>query len=132
MSELYLPVRFLHMGSAAVSISLFLLRGCLMLADSPLPSKGLLRFLPHVVDTVLLLSAMGLTAMIYQYPFVHGWLTAKVLLLFAYIVLGSIALKRGQSKGIRTLAFLAASIVVAFLISVARTHDPLGVLASRF
>ena len=63
-----------------------------------------LRYLPHAVDTVLLTTALMLTTVIHQYPFSTGWLTAKVVLLVAYIVLGSIALKRGRTRRIRIAA----------------------------
>ena len=39
--------------------------------------------------------------MLHQYPATHAWLTAKVIGLLAYIVLGSLALKRGRTKAIR-------------------------------
>jgi uncharacterized membrane protein SirB2 len=60
---------------------------------------------------------------------VHGWLTAKVLGLLAYIVLGSIALKRGRTRGQRILAFAAALLAAAYVVSVALTRDPLGFIA---
>ncbi len=69
-----------------------------------------------------------LATILHQYPFVHGWLTMKVVLLVVYIVLGSYALKRGQSRNARVLFWFAALAVYAFIISVARAH-PLGVLA---
>jgi uncharacterized membrane protein SirB2 len=109
-----------------LSITLFVLRGGLMLTGSPLLRTAVLRHLPHVVDTVLLTSALMLTTIIRQYPFVQGWLTLKVVLLLAYIVLGSIALRRGRTLRSRVLAFAAALATVLFLVSVARAHDPLG------
>jgi uncharacterized membrane protein SirB2 len=90
---------------------------------------SVLRYAPHLVDTVLLISALMLTTIIRQYPFVQGWLTLKVLLLVAYIVLGSIALKRGRTRRIRVAAFIAALASVLYLFSVARAHDPSGVFA---
>jgi uncharacterized membrane protein SirB2 len=127
--EYYLQLRTLHIGCAVLSITLFALRGGLMLSGSPLLDHAVLRRLPHFVDTLLLASALALTTVVHQYPFVHAWLTAKVLLLVVYIVLGSIALKRGRTRLVRGLAFAAALAVVLFLVSVARAHDPLGVLA---
>lgn len=109
-----------------LSITLFVLRGGLMLTGSPLLRTAALRYLPHVVDTVLLTSALMLTTIIRQYPFVQGWLTLKVVLLVAYVVLGNIALKRGRTLRSRVLAFAAALATVLFLVSVARAHDPLG------
>jgi uncharacterized membrane protein SirB2 len=70
-----------------------------------------------------------LTTIIHQYPFSTGWLTTKVVLLLAYIVLGSIALKRGRSKRIRVAAFVAALLTVGFIVSVAQAHHPLGIFA---
>jgi hypothetical protein len=46
---------------------------------------------------VLLVAALTLTAIVRQYLFVHGWLTVKVVLLVVYVVLGSLALKRGKT-----------------------------------
>lgn len=125
----YLLLRQIHIGCVIVSVTLFVLRGGLMLTDSPSLRHGFLRYAPHVVDTVLLMSALALTTVIRQYPFQQPWLTAKVLGLVAYIVLGSVALKRGRTRPIRAAAFVAALVVVGFIISVAWYHDPRGILA---
>jgi uncharacterized membrane protein SirB2 len=129
MSEYYLTLRGVHIGCAVLTITLFVLRGGLMLADSPWQRTAVLRYLPHAVDTVLLTTALMLTTVIHQYPFSTGWLTAKVLLLVAYVVLGSIALRRGRTKRIRVAAFIAALTTVGFLVTVARAHHPLGMFA---
>jgi uncharacterized membrane protein SirB2 len=84
-----------------------------------------------MVDTVVLISAIVLTVLVHQYPFVQAWLTVKLLLLVAYIVLGTIATKRGKTKAQRIAAFIAAILVFGFIYSVARTHNPLGVSRLR-
>jgi uncharacterized membrane protein SirB2 len=129
MSEYYVTLRSLHIACAVLTISLFALRGILMLAESPLLAHRALRWTPIVVDTVLLSTALILMDIIHQYPFRTPWLTAKIGLLVAYIVLGSIALRYGRTKRIRVAAFLAALATVGFLVTVARTHQPLGLLA---
>lgn len=129
MTEYYLVLRNLHIGCAFATIALFVLRGALMLIDSPWQRNVVLRYLPHAVDTVLLTTALILTTVIRQYPFAVDWLTVKVALLVAYIVLGSIALKRGRTRPIRVAALVAALATVAFLVSVARAHHPLGAFA---
>jgi uncharacterized membrane protein SirB2 len=126
---LYLTLKAVHVACAVLSISGFALRGILMLADSPLLAARFARVAPHVVDTVLLASALWLAALIGQYPFVQGWLTAKVLALIAYIVLGAVALKRARSKAARAVAFVLALCAAAYIVSVALTRDPLGFLA---
>ena len=129
MTEYYLVLRNVHIACAILTITLFVLRGSLMLANSAWQQNVVLRYLPHAVDTVLLTTALMLTTVIQQYPFAVGWLTAKVVLLVAYVVLGSIALKRGRTRQVRVVAFVAALATVAFLVSVARAHHPLGIFA---
>jgi uncharacterized membrane protein SirB2 len=75
------------------------------------------------VDTVLLASAAWLAWFLGQVPFVHGWITAKVLALVLYIVLGMLALRRGRTKRQRAAAFVAGLATVAYIVAVALTRD---------
>ena len=122
-------LKAVHVGSAVLSITGFVLRGVWMQQDSPLLRARVTRILPHVVDTVLLLSALALALRIAQYPFVHAWLTAKVLALLAYIVLGSFALKRGRTRRARNIAFAAALGVFLYIVAVAIARSPAAGLA---
>ena len=70
----------------------------------------------------------GLAIVLRQYPFVDGWLTAKVVALVVYIVLGTIALKRGRSRGTRIVAWIAAQAVFLYIVGVALTRDALPFL----
>ncbi len=121
----YLALKHLHITFAALSGGFFLLRGLWMLLDSPLLQRRWVKVVPHVVDTLLLTSALVLVFWSGQYPFVQAWLTAKVLALVAYIVLGTIALKRGRTRGVRTFALLAALAVFAYIVAVALTRNAL-------
>jgi uncharacterized membrane protein SirB2 len=125
----YLALKHLHLTAVVLSVALFVLRGLWMLADSAQLQRRWVRIVPHLIDTVLLVSAIALTLILQQYPFVNGWLTAKVLALIAYILLGSIALKRGPTKPIRAAAWVAALTVVGYIASVAVTRNPLGFLS---
>ena len=122
----YLLVKQVHVACALLSVAGFALRGALMLRDSALLHSRLARVAPHVVDTLLLASAIALSWRSGQYPFAQSWLTAKLLALVAYIVLGTIALKRGRSKSLRAVAFWLALCVVLYIVSVAVTRDPAG------
>ncbi|MDX1455067.1 MAG: SirB2 family protein [Gammaproteobacteria bacterium] len=126
---LYLIVKKIHILSALLSLALFVFRGGLMMKESPWLERPLLRIAPHVVDTVLLTTALWLMSLLHQYPFVHHWLTVKVVLLVVYIVLGSLALKRAKTKRMRIVFFGLAVATFLFIISVARTHNPLGVFS---
>jgi uncharacterized membrane protein SirB2 len=121
-----LSLKLAHMAAAALSLGLFALRGGWMLAESPLREARWTRVVPHVVDTVFLLTGIWLAIRIQQYPFVQPWLTAKVLGLVGYIILGSIALKHGSTKAIRAAAFVAALAVFAYIVGVARARHPLS------
>jgi len=121
----YLFVKHLHMSCAALSISLFMLRGFWMLAGSPMLQRRWVKTVPHLIDSALLASALVLAAWSAQYPFASPWLTAKIVALIAYIVLGSIALKRGRTEAIRSASFVAALIVFGYIVSVAVTKNPL-------
>lgn len=123
----YLPLRYIHIISVLLSGLLFAGRGVLMLQGSAALRHWSLRIFPHVVDTILLVSALMLTTIIHQYPFVHAWLTVKVLLLVVYIGLGSVALKHGHSKQVRAVVYVTALAVFLFIVSVARSHDPAGI-----
>ena len=120
----YLAIKHLHITFAILSGSFFLLRGLWMLADSPMLQRRWVKVTPHVVDTLLLASALVLVFWSGQYPFAQGWLTAKVLALVAYIVLGTVALKRGKTQGVRTVALLAALATFAYIVAVALTRQP--------
>lgn len=124
---LYLIVKQIHVISALLSLSLFIFRGGLMFADSKWKEDIFVRVVPHVVDTVFLMSALWLMQLLHQYPFVDHWLTVKVVLLVLYIVLGSFALKRGRTKQQRGVFFVMAVLVFLFIVSVARAHHPLGI-----
>ena len=131
MASYYLSLRGLHVGCIYVSIGLFLLRYVLTTVGVSWRKSVALRVMPHVVDTVLLASAIALCFAIGQFPFANGWLTVKVCALLAYIALGMVALNPRRTAIVRRVSFLAAVAVFAFIVSVARTHNPLGVL-SRF
>jgi uncharacterized membrane protein SirB2 len=128
MIELYPQIRTVHIASVVLSGALFMARGILMLARSSFCNHALLRYSSMAIDTVLLTSALMLAAALQSYPFVQHWLTVKVLLLVVYIVLGTLALKRGRTRGVQVSSYFAALFVFAFIVSVARAHDPWGFL----
>lgn len=120
----YVVLKNLHLATIVLTLTLFVLRGAWMMADSPRLQARWVRIVPHVNDTLLLTSGISLAILMQQYPLVHGWLTAKFFALIAYIVLGTIALKRGKTRGQRVVAWIAALLVFGYMIAVARTHDP--------
>jgi uncharacterized membrane protein SirB2 len=132
MIEFYTQIRLVHIGAVVASGALFLLRGLALNLGANWPRAAPIRYLSYTIDTVLLTAALMLMTIVRQYPFVHGWLTVKVVLLVVYIVLGAFALWHGRTRAVRVGCWLAALGVYGFIISVARTHDPLGILSGLF
>jgi uncharacterized membrane protein SirB2 len=129
MIEFYPQIKLVHIAAVLTSGFLFLLRGAAVNAGMNWAMAAPLRYLTYIVDTTLLTAALMLATLLHQYPFVHGWLTVKVLLLVVYIVLGTFALKRGSTRKIRIACWLVALLVYGFMISVARAHHPAGFFA---
>ena len=129
MIDFYPEIRLTHIAAVIASGGLFFLRGLAVQLGARWAMAAPLRYLSYTIDTVLLTAALMLATILHQYPFVHGWLTVKVLLLIVYIVLGTFALKRGHTRAIRMTCWLAALAVYAYMITVARAHHPLGVFA---
>ncbi len=123
---LYVIVKHLHITCVVLSITGFCLRGVLTWQRSALTGRRWMRILPHINDSILLVAALTLAVLIGQYPFVDAWLTAKVLGLIAYIILGVVALRPGRSPRVRTAAGFAAVALFGWIVSVALTKNPLG------
>lgn len=129
MESYYLELRIVHIAAVIASGSLFLVRAlALNLGRATWPLARSVRSLAYAIDTLLLAAAIALAAVIGQYPFVEGWLTAKVLLLILYILLGYRAL-RGATLARRLVCLAGAAATFAAIVGVARAHHPLGFLA---
>lgn len=118
-------IKTIHIASVALSYSLFFLRGVWMLRESPLLQQRWVKIAPHTVDTVLLTSAILLAWQLGYSPLEQPWLAAKIVALLCYIVIGSVAIKRGKTKRIRLVAWLTAQAIFFYIVSVALTHDPM-------
>ena len=125
----YFALKHLHVTCVVLSGLGFFGRGLLMLSGAGAYNWRLTRVLPHLIDSLLLVSAISLAVWSGQYPLAQAWLTAKVMGLLAYIVLGSLALRRGgtRSRRARLMFWLAALAVFAYIVSVALTRQPAGV-----
>jgi uncharacterized membrane protein SirB2 len=109
----------------ATSYALFFVRGVWMMRSPARLNARWVKIVPHVIDTVLLASAITMALMIRQYPFVAPWITAKVLALIVYIGLGTLALKRGRTRRVRIATWIAAQLVFFYIVAVALTRSPL-------
>ena len=129
MIEFYPQIKTVHIAAVIASGLLFLIRGGAVQVGAGWAMAAPLRYLSYTIDTVLLTAALMLATILHQFPFVQSWLTAKVLLLVCYVVLGSFALKRGRTRGVRMACWSAALLVYLLIIGIARAHHPLGIFA---
>lgn len=125
---MYAALKLVHAGAVVLSGVGFVIRYAVSVTR-PLPTGALVRIAPHVVDTVLLGSALALAWVGGFNPLRVPWLEAKLAGLAIYIVLGTIALRRGRTRRTRAAAFAAALIAYAYIVTVALTKSPLGPLA---
>lgn len=121
----YAAIKLIHVSSVIVSYLLFSLRSMWMLQGSAAMQQRWVKVMPHVVDTVLLISAITLAIRIDQDPIHDSWLSAKVVGLLLYIVLGMTALKYGKTRKTKILALIAAQAVFLYIVLVALTKNPL-------
>lgn len=119
------------MCCVTLSGGIFTGRGLLMLAGSAWTNHPWVKQTSYVNDSILLTAGLTLMFSTQQYPPAEAWLSVKLTLLVIYIVLGVFALRAGRSKTYRGIFFVAAIGVYLFMISVARSHDPLGLLTTH-
>lgn len=119
----------IHVSCALLSIGGFALRYVWMLRGDPRRRSRLARILPHVVDTVLLASAVGLLVQWRLSPLAAPWLVAKLAALLLYIALGMVALRFGRRPGTRAVAGALALLTALYIVAVALTKSPWGPLA---
>lgn len=127
---MYSVLKQLHMACAILSISGFVLRGIWAIFDSPLLQKKWVKVLPHVIDTIFLIAGLWLAALIQQYPGSHNWLTAKVVGLLVYIVLGVMTLRLRQSKPLQVSVFVLAVTTFLYIYGVALHRNAASWLTS--
>src|SRR6187549_1182457 len=106
----YAVVKLIHQSAVALSVTGFFLRGAASLLGAAWVSGRTAKTLPHLVDTVLLGSALAL-----------AWMLGKIIGLVLYVALGVVALRPGRPMAVRTAAWLAALGVVGWIVSVAMT-----------
>ena len=124
----YLAAKTIHQAAVALSFGGFFVRGLASLRGARWVRGRAARTLPHVVDSVLLASAFVLAWSLRLDPTATPWLAAKIAGLFVYIGLGVVALRPVRSVGQRAMAWIAALVTFGYIVSVAITKHPAGIL----
>lgn len=116
-------IKLVHVSTVTLSGIGFLLRAIGSVADAAWVRSRLARTLPHINDTVLLLSALVMLWMLKLNPLQHAWLVAKIMALLVYIALGIVALNTRHPKSHRLISAITALIVYSYIVSVALTRN---------
>ena len=119
----YIALKHLHMTAVALRGLFFLIRGGWLLQNSPQLQAKWVKISPHVIDTILLLSAIGLLVVGHQFP---AWVHVKITLLIVYIGLGVMAFRKAKTTHQKVGFLVSAMMVYMFIISVAIAKSPLG------
>lgn len=128
----YLSIKTVHQTAVALSIVGFFARGAAGLAGATWVRSQAAKTIPHIVDTVLLASAIAMVWQIGLNPLITPWLTAKIVGLLVYIALGVLALRPGLPLRARAVAWVLALASFSYIASVAITKNPAGFFSFMF
>ncbi len=120
-------LKHLHVLFALLSFIGFFVRGIWMIQGSSLLRRKWAKVLPHINDTLLLVSALMLAVVLGYSPGDHPWLMTKIVALFVYIGVGVLAF-RHPKKSVRVAAWLIALGIFLYIVSVALYKHPMGFL----
>lgn len=124
--SVYLTLKLFHIIFAAVTFLGFAARGYWMIVASDLLDHRVTRIAPHIIDTLFLASGIGMLLAISLNPLAQPWLLAKFGGLILYVLLGTVAIKRGSNRNIRIGAFIAALATFAYIVGVGLTRSTLS------
>lgn len=119
-------LKLIHLTTVTITISLFVIRGLGLFMDAGLMSRKWVRIVPHINDTILLISGIWLAIQIEQYPLVHGWLTAKLLALLVYIGTGLAVFRFARNRRQQVGSWIVAILVFGYMLGVAIRHHPVS------
>ena len=109
----YVALKHTHVLFVVLSVVLFYTRAFSRLASGKIAANKGVFITSHIVDTLLLVSAVGLLVVASMNPLAIAWLWQKIILVIAYIIIGFKLLKaQSQSQkllwlGVNTLVLLA-------------------------
>jgi len=119
-------IKIIHVACVMLSFTGFFVRGIWMLRDSTMLQQRWVKITPHIVDTLLLVSAIILAVQMRFSPLEQPWLMVKIIALLVYIGVGMVALRFGRSKSVRLYAWLFGLATILYIMSVAYSKSVLG------
>ncbi|MBF8268995.1 MAG: invasion expression up-regulator SirB [Gammaproteobacteria bacterium] len=115
-------IKQLHVAFVILTFISFSVRSYWMYAGSKLLRNKVVRIVPHFIDFFLLSTGLIMAVSFYGAFYQRPWLLLKLLGVLIYIVLGSVALKRGKTMKTRIAAVFGSWLVFFYIVIMARTH----------
>lgn len=128
IGTIYLPLKDSHMLLVIISVAFFCFRAISHMQQLSWQTKKWAKISPHIIDSLLFITGVILMFVTTQFPFEHNWLTSKMILLVGYILFG-IKTMRSHAIMQQRLYFSLAMLCILLMITVARTHHPLGLFS---
>lgn len=125
LEQHYIAIKHIHMLCVVLSLSFFTLRTIWGFTSSPLLSKRWIKISPHIIDTVLLLSAIALALVYTQLSFMPAWISAKIIGLIFYITFGILMFRASKNVAQRMAFFTLASLSFLYILAVAFSKQAL-------
>ncbi len=119
MGAVAVLIKHIHVWLVILSVTGFLLRFVWSLKNSAVLQRKAVKIVPHIVDTLLLLTGVSL-ALIFRYsPFHIDWLGTKLVLIVVYILLGGVAMRPALPRRIRQMVGCLALLTVLLIMHLA-------------
>ncbi|MGQ4276204.1 SirB2 family protein [Pseudidiomarina sp. E22-M8] len=117
-------LKHLHVTFVVLSVVLFVLRFFWRSIDAKVAQQKWVKIVPHIIDTLLLLTIVGMLLHWQQWPWQTAWLGNKLLGLFGYIGFALVAMK-ATTPALRYGGFIVALGWIGFLFHVAFSKQAL-------
>ncbi|HKI59909.1 MAG TPA: SirB2 family protein [Mariprofundaceae bacterium] len=117
-------IKLVHVSCVFLSVLFFFSRGLVMIRSPQFVGRLWVRRAAEAIDSVLLLSGLGLVWITGQMPWQEMWLAAKLGLLLVYILLGMVAFHWVDRPIVRFGAWLMAVLTFVMMVLVAMAHRP--------
>lgn len=128
LETLYAPLKHTHLLLVSISIIYFILRTVSKLLQKQWQDKIAFKVSAYAIDSFLLLTGILLMVATSQYPIAQSWLTVKLIILVGYIFFGIKAMK-SKTQVMQGLYIATAITCVLLMVTIARTHHPLGLFS---
>ena len=125
----FLLLKYIHILSVAASFALFFIRGIWLMQSYPPAQERWVKILPHVVDGLLVASALGMLAMVPATADYKAWMTIKLVLIGVYVFLVVFVIRLARARWQRFAAWLLALLVFLFVTSIAVLRNPMGIVS---